>query len=151
MKSEFSLLVFAIIVLILGGAAEELLPKPFEVGFPFLFCATIWFAYRTTHVASFIFALAVGTAEDALSGLPFMMSASYFVLATAVIRILRLPTVVAPLLYFGYQFWLWLWVVSLQGNLFMRSLLALPIGAGTMLVVTTVLDYVQREGGLNEK
>lgn len=151
MKSEFSILVLAIIVLTLGGAAEELLPKPLGVGFPFLFCAAIWFAYRTTHTAAFIFALATGTAEDALSGLPFIMSASYFVLASTVIRLFRLPTLVAPLLYFGYQFWLWLWVSPLQGNLCMRSLLALPIGAGTILIVAALLDCVQREGGLGEK
>ncbi len=151
MRSEFALLAFAMAALVFGGAFEELLPKPFGVGFPILLCASIWFARRARPTAAFVFVLAAGTVEDALAGLPFVMSASYFVLAAFVVRFLWVPGVFAPLFYLGYQFWLWLWVVDLQGSLFMRALLALPVGAGTALGVTWLLDAVQREGGLDER
>ena len=105
MKTEFTALTFAIVVLIFGGAAEELSPNFLGVGLPFLFSIVIWFAMRTTYLATFVFALAAGTMEDALAGLPFVMSTSYFVLSAATMRIFRLPVVIAPLLYLGYQFW----------------------------------------------
>lgn len=151
MKSECAYLMFAVVVLVLCGAAEELFPKLLGVGFPFLFCATVWFAVRTTSTAAFVFALAAGTAEDALAGLPFVTSTSYFVLAVFATRFFRLPDVLAPCFYFGYQFWLWLWVPDLQGSLFMRGLLALPIGAGVAFFLSVLLDAGLRGGGLDEK
>ncbi len=151
MKTEFAFLAFAIVLLVLSGAAEEMSPNLLSVGLPFLFCAVIWFAMRTTYLATFVFALAAGTMEDALAGLPFVMSTSYFVLSAAVVRLFRLPVVVAPLLYLGYQFWLWLWVADLNGNLFTRLLVALPLGAGVAFCVSELLDYITHEGGLYEK
>ena len=151
MKSECAYLMFAIVALVLCGAAEEMFPKPLGVGFPFLFCATVWFAVRAASTAAFVFALAAGTAEDALAGLPFVMSASYFVLAVFATRFFRLPGIFASFFYFGYQFWLWLWVPDLQGSLFMRGLLALPVGAGVAFCLSVLLDACLRGGGLDEK
>lgn len=151
MKTEFTALTFAIVVLIFGGAAEELSPNFLGVGLPFLFSVVIWFAMRTTYLATFVFALAAGTMEDALAGLPFVMSTSYFVLSAATMRIFRLPVVIAPLLYLGYQFWLWLWVADLNGSLFTRSLVALPVGAVVAFIVSEALDYIVHEGGVYEK
>ena len=70
--------VFALGVLCLGGAAEDMLPKVAGVGFPVLLSAVLVMATRRPIVPAVLFAVAAGACEDALSSLPLMTSPSTF-------------------------------------------------------------------------
>ena len=81
MKTEVVQFVFAALVLVFGGAAEELLPKVLGVGFPVLLSATLLVSARASAPAALLFALAAGALEDALCGLPAATGIGFFTLA----------------------------------------------------------------------
>ena len=144
-------LVFALLTLVLGAAAEELLPKPLGVGFPVLLAAVQFWAMCGFPLSMTLFALAAGAVEDSLSSLPVMTSASYFLAVAAVVRWSELPRGAIVLTYPLYQLWLWMWIPSLQGNAFHRILVALPIGLAAMFVVWAALAAVKRGGAIDEQ
>lgn len=143
--------VFALLTFVLGAAAEELLPKALGVGFPILLAATVFFAPRKHLALPVLFALAAGGAEDALSSLPYLTSASYFLLAAAVIHLTGLPYVLAPFVYPVYQLWLCLWAPDLSGSVFTRFLLAFPIGLLTLAAVASALNHLSRKAAIDEE
>lgn len=151
MSSSLVRFVFALLTLILGAAAEELLPKTLGVGFPVLLASTIYFAPRKSIVLPVLFALAAGGAEDALSSLPYLTSASYFLLAAAVIHLTGLPFVIAPFVFPVYQIWLCLWAPDLSGSVFTRFLMAFPIGVLTFAAVAYALEHLARKAAIDEE
>ena len=142
---------FAVLTLVLGAAAEELLPKPLGVGFPVLLAAVQFWAMSGFPLSMALYALAAGAVEDSLSSLPVMTSASYFLAVAAVVRWSELPRGAIVLTYPIYQIWLWIWIPSLQGNAFHRILMALPVGLAAAFAVWAVLAAVKRGGGVDEE
>ena len=150
-RNNIAQMLMALVALILCGAAEDLLPKICGVGFPCLLTAAIWGAANRKPLAAAIFALAAGSMEDALSALPFVSSAGFFILAAMVTRLLKLRVVFTVLFYAVYQLWLWLWIGALAGGIFMRLCLAIPIALATVLVEEALLNHLARKAALNEK
>lgn len=150
-RNNIAQLLMALVVLILCGAAEDLLPKICGVGFPCLLTAAIWGAVNRKPLGAAIFALAAGSMEDALSVLPFASSAGFFILAAVITRLLRLRIIFTVLFYAIYQLWLWLWIGALDGGIFMRLCLAIPIALVTVVVEAAFLKYLARKAALNEK
>ena len=142
---------FAALVLVFGGAAEELLPKVLGVGFPVLLSASLLMAARRPVLDAVLFVVAAGALEDALCGLPAATSIGFFVLAAAACRVpwLTLPGLV--LAFPLYQAWLWLWLPVLNGSIFNRLLLAFPFGAVTAVVTGLLLIWLERKAVLHAK
>ena len=86
MKTDFIKLVLALIVLVIGGAAEEILPKVAGVGWPVLMASSLFFAMRRGVPEMVMFAIAAGAFEDALCSLPAATSSSFFLAAAALIK-----------------------------------------------------------------
>ena len=149
MKTEIVKFVFAALVLVFGGAAEELLPKVLGVGFPVLLSATLLVSARASASAALLFALAAGALEDALCGLPVATGIGFFTLAAIACRA---PVLQLPALGLGYplfQAWLWLWLPALKGSVFIRILLSLPLGALTAVATGLVLGWLERKAVLD--
>ena len=140
------------LVLVFGGAAEELLPRFLGVGFPVLLAASQWFAVRRCGaIQPLLFALAAGAMEDALSSLPAMTGSGFFVLWAAAVRWVRLPRGAMLLAYPIFQVWLYLWVAGLQGGIFNRLLLALPLGLATEFAAGAALVWVAGKAAIDEQ
>lgn len=149
-KSEIVQFVFCLLVIVLGGAAEELLPKYLGVGFPILLAAVVSLAARRSIPFLVLFSVAAGAFEDALSGLPMVTSASFFLACAALSRIPVIPREVFFLAYPFYQLWLNLWDSGLNGGIFGRMLIALPVGILTMVAMRFVLQWAERKAAVNE-
>lgn len=143
--------VLALVALVIGAAAEELLPKALGVGFPALLAMVPVVAMRPPAALPVLFALSAGAVEDSLSGLPFMTSASYFLLVVVLVRWSRLPSVVAAVSFPVYQGWLCLWATGLQGSVFGRTLVAIPFGLLAYGVVAPLLRVVERKAAADEE
>lgn len=152
MKNNFLQLAFGGIVLILGAGLEELLPKFFGVGFPFLLSAVPFLASRRSPVAiGLALVVSAGAFEDALSGLPLMTSVSYFLILAVFCRRLDLPWTGVLLAYPCYQLWLVIWSGLPQGELFIRFLLSLPVGAVTALLTGVIIVRIREGAALDEQ
>ncbi len=150
MKNTSIRFVLALLTLVVGASAEELLPKVLGVGVPVLLSAVPVISLRRPVALPVLYALSAGGMEDALSGLPYLTSASFFLLMAALSRWTRLPYPIAVLGYPAYQAWLCLWRSDLQGSVFVRFLLAIPVGALTSAAVTFVLLALERKAGADE-
>lgn len=151
-KGKFLQIAFGLIVLVLGGGLEELLPKCSGVGFPVLLAAVQSLAISFGSAPFvFVFAVLAGAMEDALSSLTPMTSVSYFLVSAFLVRRLELPRGAILLTYPCYQLWLSVWTSGLGGTLFVRLLLAVPLGLVTSALVGAALDGVQRGGALDEQ
>lgn len=150
MKNNAVRLVLAVATLVLGAACEELLPKALEVGFPILLGAVVYFAVRFPVSTAILVALGAGASEDAISGLPFFTSVSFFLFVGASARLTQLPYLVAPLAFPLYQVWLCLWMPDLNGSVFTRILVSFPVGVLTFAVVALVLNHFERKAAVNE-
>lgn len=149
-KNNAVRLVLAVATLVLGAACEELLPKFLDVGFPVLLSAVVYFAVRFPVSIAVLVALGAGSFEDAISGLPFFTSVSFFLLVSASARLTQLPSLIAPVAFSLYQVWLCLWMPDLNGSVFTRILVSFPIGVLTFGVVALVLDHLERKAAANE-
>ena len=144
-------LLFALCVLSIGGAAEDMLPKVAGVGFPVLLSAVIVTATRRQSVPAVLFAIAAGAFEDSLSSLPLMSSSSFFVLAVAWMRAADMPRVTALLAYPAYQAMLPIWTGGFGANMYMRILVALPVGALTLAMVWLAVVFFERRAAIGEQ
>lgn len=152
MKKEVVQIVIALFTLALGGALEELAPKLLGVGVPVLLSAALAFAASRKPLPGLLFAVAAGAAEDALSGLPFALSLSFFTVLAGLLRGFKLPLLALSPAFFLYQIWLWIWLgASLNGNIFTRLAMALPLGCATLVVVTALLRWIDRKAAVHEK
>lgn len=147
MRNEFLQLIFAFLALMIGGVAEETLPKFLGVGFPVLLALTHLVSSRSS--AAVLFAIAAGAMEDALCSLPLMTSVSYFMVVMVLVRRSELPLSAIAATYPGYQLWLLLWTSLPGGGVFWRMLLALPIGLLTMFVTAVLFTWLERRSAIN--
>ncbi len=150
MKSEFTRLLLGLLVLIAGGAAEDLLPKVFGAGLPLLLALAVMVATRWTALETVLFAVTAGALEDALSGLPPAMSVSFFLAAAVLSRQAVMPRSVTVLSYAAYQLWLSLWLSLPVSVLFSRMLLAVPLGLLAMAAAELSLRYLERKAAVDE-
>ena len=152
MRSDFIQLAVMALVIVFGGAAEELLPRFLGVGFPVLLAASQWFAARRGGaIQVLLFALAAGATEDALSSLPAMTGIGFFLLWAVAVRWACLPRGAMLLAYPIFQIWLYLWVAGLQGGIFNRLLLALPLGLVTELAAGAALAWLAGKAAVDEQ
>ena len=136
--------------LVLGAAAEELFPKVLGVGFPVLLAAVPFFATKTPIALPIVYALGSGAAEDALSSLPPLASASFFLLLAALVRWTPFRTLIFVFAYPVYQLWLSLWCAHVQGGIFGRVVMAFPLGVATCLAVFGLLSLVEDKAAAHE-
>jgi hypothetical protein len=144
-------LVFSLLVLCVGGAAEELLPKFFCVGFPVLLSAVIAISSKQALVGAVLFAIAAGGVEDSLSSLPLMTSVSYFVIVALVVRRIELSYVAFLVSYPAYQVWIAAWTGSLGASVFLRFLIAIPIGVATVALTSWLVGIAERRAAIGEQ
>lgn len=143
--------VFLLLTLVLGAGAEEALPKLLGVGFPVLLVAVQYVSTRLPRVAATLFAIAAGVMEDALSGLPPMTSASYFLVSAVLVRRAEASVLPVLLTYPVYQLWLAIWVGGIGAGICWRVLLAAPAGALTAGAVIPLLAIAERKAALGER
>jgi len=139
-------------LLLLSAAAEEALPRPFGVGFPFLMAAVLVQAEGSGRSlwSLTLFAIAAGALEDALSALPAMTSTSGFLVLAMFVRWTGLPWVAAIFAYPCYEIWLEVWTGGLGGSIFNRLIVALPVGFLTSFAVDAVVSWAARRGAVDE-
>lgn len=149
MKNSLSIFVFSLLALVFAATLEEFAPKPVGVGFPILLSAVQHVAARRPLLTSLLFAVAAGAIEDALSALPMVTSASFFLAAVAAVKGSGHPRALMAFTYPLYQVWLWLWVSDLGGGVFMRFVVALPLGVVTVVAVACLLEFLERRAGVD--
>ena len=150
MKKDLAQIVFALMVLVFGGALEDILPKFIGVGFPFLLMSAIFIAPRRGVVSAVLFAIAAGGCEDSLSSLPFAASVCFFTIAALAARTVHVSFVVMAVAYPLYQTWLWLWRGAGDGGVFGRFAAAVPLGLVTAVAVSAALFWLERLAAIQE-
>lgn len=151
MKNSAVRFVLGFLVLVLLGTAEEMAPKLLEVGLPLLLVAVQFYAARRSLPEAIVFAVAAGGVEDALSGLPLMTSVSYFLAVTILIRWVEVPRFATFLTFPIYQLWLHLWVPRIEGGVFMRMLVSLPLGAVLAFLLVPVLAGLDGKAAVDDE
>ncbi len=151
MKSDVVQFVFALLALVFGGAAEELAPKFLGVGFPFLLMASVFLASRRTVLSAVLFAVAAGSFEDALSGLPFATSICFFTMTALVARTAHAAYAVMGLAHPVYQIWLWLWRPETEGGVFGGLLVSVLTGPVAALAAVLFLTWLERRAAIGER
>lgn len=149
MRNDILQVVFLFLALIVGAGCEELLPKVFGVGFPVLLMSAQFLAARGRSSLGFLFAIAAGAVEDALSSLTPMTSVSFFLLVAVLVRRTGAPWYLVALTYPCYQLWLTVWTGGL--NVFTRILLSVPIGFLTAFVVGRIVFDFLRRAAIDER
>ena len=149
MKSDIVQIVLALLVLVIGGSVEELLPKLGGVGFPVLMSATVFMASRRRVLQAICFAIAAGAVEESLAGLPPVTGVSFFLVVAALARWSEFPHGALVMAYPLYQGWLRLWAEAEYGSVFYRVLLAVPIGMATAFATWAVLVWAERRAAVD--
>lgn len=149
MKNDVVQIVLALLVLVVGGAAEELLPKLAGVGFPVLMSATVFMASRRRISLAICFAISAGAVEDSLSGLPPATSISFFLAVAALAKWSDFPHGALVMAYPFYQGWLRLWSETAYGSVFYRALIAVPVGMLTAVATWAVLSWAERRAAVD--
>ena len=150
MRNNIARLLFSVVVWVIFVALEDMLPKVFGVGVPLLLAAAQFHAVRRSVPAMGAFAVAAGAAEDAISSLPLLTSASYFLAVSLIARRMNIPRVAILFSYPLYQIWLAVWVSDLYGSVFSRVLVSLPVGAAVMFSAWAVLAWMERRCAVDE-
>ena len=151
MIGRFVQFVLAVLVLVSGAALEDLLPRVFGVGVPVLLMSVLFLAVRQTGPSALAFSVVAGAVEDALSSLPPMTSASYFLVLAFLVRRFGSAWFVSALAYAGYQVWLSVWVVSIGCDVYRRILLACPVGSVAAIAVEWALTWICRKAAADER
>lgn len=149
-KNSIAKFALAAIAIIGASVLEEIMPKIFGVGAPFLLMAALYASERGRAVDSLLFAIACGAAEDAICNLPAMTSVSYFVFAVIFARRMKMPFMVAALVFPVYQIWLWIWLTGLGNTIFNRVLFAVPVGVVTAVVTVLAGEWLERKAALEK-
>ena len=150
MKSDVVQMSIALMALVFGGAAEELLPKFPGVGFPILLMACVFMATRRGVCQMFMFAAAAGAVEDSLSSLPWATSISFFCMVAAFARTSGSQWGAYAFAFPLYQLWIRMWCANLDGGIFSRFILAIPMGLATAFCVKHALAWLDRKGAADE-
>lgn len=149
MKSEVTKTVFAVLSMILGGALEELCPRIGEVGCPVLLAVTVFFARRESAPFGIAVALAAGAVEESLVGAAPATVIAFFVLAAVMVKELELSLAGTALVYPLYVGGTALMGLGLEGGVFGRMVVAIPMGLVTMAVIDLVMRIVRGKAGLH--
>lgn len=149
MKSDIVQIVLALLVLVIGGSAEDLLPKIAGVGFPVLMSATVFIASRRRISLAICFSVAAGAIEESLSGLPPATGVSFFLVVAALARWSEFPHGALVMAYPLYQGWLRLWSEAEYGSVFYRALVAVPVGMVTALATWAILVWAERRAAVD--
>jgi len=149
--SSASRVVFSVLILVVGAALEELLPKFFGVGFPVLLTTVQFVAPRRGLRAVVLMALAAGAAEEALSSLEPMTCVVYFLAAALASRHFGFPLLMTLLTYPLLQVWLAVWTPGMGGGVFNRIVLSVPMGLVTAFGVGAVVDWLGRKAAIDER
>jgi len=151
-KNSLLQLAFGLAVLILGAAAEELLPKVLGVGFPVVLASVpVLAAGRGSILTRLVLAVVAGALEDALSGLPVMTSVSYFLAVTFLVDRLDCSRILVPLAYPCYQLWLAVWSDVTGGGVFTRLFLSVPVGAVTAMAAGWLIAKARKGAAVDEQ
>lgn len=151
MISDIIQFMTAVLALVLGAAAEEVLPKALGVGFPVLLAAVPFMATRLPRLEGLAFAVAAGAMEEAISALPPMSGASFFLAVAILSHRLGASATLSAVSYPIFQVWLSVWLVGIGGGVFGRLLLAFPIGFLTAFAVGGVLGWFFRKAAVDEQ
>jgi hypothetical protein len=143
-------IVFSLLVLIVCGALEEMLPKFAGIGFPLLLSAVQVFSMRRDWFMTVVFALAAGAVEDSISFLPMMTSSAYFLAVAALAHWSGLPRGTMLLTYPFYQPYLALWTTGMGGSIFIRTLAAIPVGLFTVWAMSAILIRLEGKVAFDE-
>ena len=149
--SEAVQIVLTTLVLVLGASAEELLPKFCSVGFPVLLASVPFMAIRRTRLEALAFAAVAGAMEEALSSLPPVSGVSFFLAVAILARHFGFSGALLALAYPLYQIWLSVWLVGIGHGVFVRLLLAVPIGFLTMTAVGLAVNWLCRKAAVDEQ
>jgi len=126
---------FQVLVLVLGGAMEALLPKPLGVGVPILLGWTLCASVRRAAPVVVVLALAAGAFEDALASLPALTSAPFFVVVALVANRLHWAPLVLLVAYPLYEVWLWAVARVPASALGLACALAVPMALAAVVFV----------------
>lgn len=151
MRSKAVQLVFAVVALFTGAAAEELLPKALGVGFPVLLAFSLFANVRGPSAKAVLFAVAAGAMEDAICSLPWATSIGFFSALALASRWSKAPTAFVPIAFPCFQLWLWLWRPDLNGSVFSRFLVAIPVGLATAAAAFPLLRWAERTVAIDEE
>ena len=151
MRDSFVHLAFALLALVVCGAAEELLPKFSGVGIPLLLAVSQLVAARWHTAEAVLFALAAGALEDSLSTLPMMTSASFFLLVSLPVRWTGFPAVATIVSYPVYHLWLAIWAPLSDGETWWRALVAVPVACVSAYAMSAVFEWAQRKAAVGEQ
>lgn len=149
MIGELVMLLAGLMTLTVAAAAEELAPRFAAVGLPLLLAAAAVVARRRSVPVAIAFALAAGALEDSLSSLAPGCAAVYFMAAAALTSLEAVPTPVLWLLYPVFQIWLAVWMRVTIAELFVRMLVAVPLGAAAILLMTWFVRYLDRKAAID--
>lgn len=147
-RNSFHIFAFSVLALVFGGVTEELSPRFFGIGFPVLLSLAETTARRRSLFAAIAFAAAAGAFEDAISGLPVLTSVTVYISAVLFVRWSCCGRYVTAVTFPLCQAWMWLWLPDLSGSVFVRLLVAVPLGAVTSLAVDLVVRHVERRFAL---
>lgn len=152
MKNDLASLAFALLALVFGGALEEVLPHFVGVGLPVLLMAVLFVAPRRRVAPALVFAIAAGGCEDALSGLPFAASVSFFAACALAARTKRLAYAAMTFAHPLYEAWLWIWrgAADADAGVFARMAVSVPVGLVTAPAVAAVLLWLEGRAAINE-
>lgn len=141
---------FFAVLLVVGAAAEDMLPRIGGVGVPVLLSLSLAVAHRGTWAEVVIFAVAAGAMADALASMPPAASASCFLAFSWFVRRTGSFHAVAAFAYPAYLLWLWAWTGSTGGEIFWRIAVATPLGFVATLLVGAVCEAAKRGAALDE-
>lgn len=150
MKDEFVQFVFILIALVVSAAAEEILPAFAGVGIPLLMALVMVTAPRMGVLPGVITAVGAGAFEDALASLPPMTSVCFFVIVALLSRREYFPRMFLIAAFPLFEIWSGLCVFGPMGDLFVRVLVSLPLGAAALAVQGVALDWAGRRAGIDE-
>lgn len=113
MKSDFTVFFFSFFILAAAAAIEDVLPHFCGVALPLLMASSMVFSSRkfSSWSTTLLFAGAAGAIEDSLCAFPPATSASFFVLASFVVRRFHLSLPLAAVSFPLYIIWLWMWAL----------------------------------------
>ena len=150
MKSNIVQIAIALWTIVFASAFEEMLPKIAGVGFPLLMMSSVYFASKREMGRFFAFAVVAGAAEDAICSLPFATSIAFFVMIAAFIAVTGMVASCCFFAYPLYQIWLGMWLPDMNGAIFNRFLLSIPVGALTAGAAWLVLGWIDKRGAVDE-
>ena len=151
MKNDLVRVVLAFAALFVGAALEDLLPVVAGVGVPVLLGVVIFAAMEWPTAVWIPVALAGGALEEALSGLPVGTGTAFFMALGTLVGWTRAPYACMLLAFPVYELWLGIWMADLNGSVFVRMLLAFPVGAATCLLAAATLSWMQRKAGVDAR